>query len=74
MRALGSYLPALACLAMMAVICIPMLLSHRKHNNSQVTKEPDINPELAELREEVALLKARLTLDDDKAHSETLDG
>lgn len=72
MRALVIYLPALACLAMMAVICIPMLLSHRKRNDSNLTDQ-ETDPEIAELREEVAVLKARLALDDD-ASSETLDG
>jgi hypothetical protein len=38
---------------MAAIICLPMLLNHRKHG-------PD--PEVAELKEEVARLKAEIAL------------
>lgn len=53
MKSLLIYLPAFACLAMAAIICLPMLLKHGKHR-------PD--PEVAELKEEVALLKAQVAL------------
>ncbi len=57
MKALFVYLPAFACLAMAVFICLPMLLKRGKH-------EP--NPEIAELREEVTRLKAKVALRDDE--------
>lgn len=51
MKTLLIYLPAFACLAMAAIICLPMLLKHGK-------RQPD--PEVAELRAEVARLRAEL--------------
>jgi hypothetical protein len=63
MKSLLIYLPALACLAMAAIVCLPMLLNHRKH-------EPD--SELVRLKEEVAALKAQLAIRD--AEKVTADG
>ncbi len=51
MKTLLIYLPAFACLAMAAIICLPMLLKHGKH-------QPD--SEVAELKAEVASLRAEL--------------
>jgi hypothetical protein len=51
MRTLLVYLPAFACLAMAAIICLPMLLKHGRHES---------DPEVAELKQEVARLKAQI--------------
>ena len=55
MRTLGTYLPALACGAMMLLICVPMLFG-RKHNSD--ADESDTKREIAELREELSRLRA----------------
>ena len=68
MRSLAVYLPALACGAMMLLICVPMLLG-RKHN--QPTNQGVSQQEIAELREEIAGLKAERALED---KSGALDG
>ena len=60
MRTLGTYLPALACGAMMLLICVPMLFG-RKHNSE--SDESDTKREIAELRDEVARLKAERSAD-----------
>lgn len=57
MKTLLVYLPAIACLAMVAIICLPMLLKHGKH---------ETDPEVAELKEEVARLRAQIALRDDE--------
>lgn len=67
MRSLSVYLPALACGEMMLLICVPMLRG-RKHD--QPTDQSASQQEVAELREEIARLKAELALED----SEALDG
>lgn len=68
MRSLAVYLPALACGAMMLLICVPMMLG-RKHNHSsdQGASQQDV----AELREEIARLKAERALED---RDSVLDG
>lgn len=53
MKTLLVYLPALACLAMALIICLPMLLKHGKH---------ETNPEVTEPKEEVARLRAQIAL------------
>jgi hypothetical protein len=59
-----SYLPALACGAMMLLICIPMMRNmHKGHDGSTDT---DTRQEIAELREEIARLRAEKTLDSDE--------
>lgn len=64
MEALIFYLPALACGAMMLFICIPMMRSmHKGHDDSADT---DNRQEIAELREEIARLRAKKTLDSDE--------
>lgn len=68
MRSLVTYLPAIACGAMMLLICVPMLLG-RKHNQSGdagVSQQ-----EVAELREEISRLNAERALED---KSEALNG
>ncbi len=68
MRLITAYLPALACGAMMLLVCVPMLLG-RKHNNA--ANESASQQEVAELREKISSLKAERTPAD---RSETLDG
>jgi hypothetical protein len=69
LEALISYLPALACGAMMLLICIPMMRNmHKGHGDSGAT---DTRQEVAELREEMARLKAERALEDNR---EALDG
>jgi hypothetical protein len=51
-----TYLPAVACGAMMLLICIPMMRNrHKGHDGSADT---DQQKEIAELREEIERLKA----------------
>lgn len=57
MKTILIYLPSIACLAAAAIICLPMLLKHGKH-------EP--NQEVAELKEEVAQLRAQIALRDNE--------
>ncbi|MDQ3964739.1 MAG: hypothetical protein M3277_12645 [Actinomycetota bacterium] len=69
MRTLIAYLPVIACVALMALICIPMMRNmHKGHGE---TDDPDTQREIAELREEIALLKAERALED---KTETVDG
>lgn len=64
METLISYLPALACGAMMLLICIPMMRNmHKEHYDST---DADTRQEIAELREEIARLRAEQTLDSDE--------
>jgi len=61
LETLISYLPALACGAMMLFICIPMMRNmHKGHDDSH---DADIRQEIAELREEIARLCAEKSLD-----------
>ena len=68
MRTLVAYLPALACGAMMLLICVPMLL-RRRHN--QPLNPGASQEEVAELREEISRLKTERALDE---KTEALDG
>ncbi len=68
MRSLAVYLPAVACVAMMLLVCVPMLLV-RKHNQS--TDQGASQEEVAELREEITRLKTQRGLED---KSEALNG
>lgn len=51
LKLLLAYLPAFACLAMLLIVCLPMLL--KRH-------EPGQDDEVAELRNEVAQLRAKI--------------
>lgn len=54
MRSVALYLPAIACAAMMLFMCMPMMLGRKHaHGADAASKE-----EVAQLREEVARLKA----------------
>ena len=67
METLLAYLPAFACGAMMLLICIPMMRKmHKGDSGDSATSE-----EVAELREELARLKAERTPSDTR---ETIDG
>lgn len=70
MSTLIAYLPVIACVGMMALICIPMMRNmHKSHGRSE--DDSDARREIAELREEIALLKAERALED---KTETVDG
>lgn len=60
MRTITIYLPVIACGAMMLLICIPMM--RRMHQGAD-TNEAASREEVAELREEVARLKAERLAD-----------
>jgi hypothetical protein len=68
LRSIAAYLPAIACGVMMLLICVPMLVGRKRNqtNNQSASQE-----EVAELREEIARLKAQRTLEKE---SESLDG
>ena len=68
MRSIATYLPALACGAMLLLVCVPMLLG-RKHNHAG--GESASQQEVADLREEISRLKAEWALTD---RSEALGG
>lgn len=69
MEWLLAYVPALACAAMMLVICIPMM---RKMSGGHDQHGSESNEEIAELREEVARLRAERALE--SKPEETVDG
>lgn len=57
MEWLWAALPALACGAMMLLICVPMMMGRKHgHDDSTVTKE-----EVSQLREELAQLRGEST-------------
>ncbi|MGH2720052.1 MAG: hypothetical protein ACRDJO_00425 [Actinomycetota bacterium] len=63
MRTLLAYLPGLFCLAMVLVVCGPMLLGRMRGRGCEQTAAPAVTPEeVAELTEEVARLRAELAL------------
>ena len=66
MRWLTTALPVVACLGMMLVMCVPMLMNRGKGAN-EVASSVDV----AELREEIARLKAQKVRAGEK---ESLDG
>lgn len=59
MRTLLTFLPALACAAMM-LVCVRMMFGHRQ----QPTEDAGAQ-EIAELREEVARLRAQRALEEE---------
>jgi hypothetical protein len=64
LETLITYLPLLACGAMMLFICIPMM--RNKHKGDGDSAEAETRQEIAELREEIARLRAEKTLDSDE--------
>ncbi len=63
MDTLLLYLPALACVGMMLLICVPMMRNmHTGHGESEDTAT---RQEVAELREELARLKAERVLQEE---------
>ncbi len=54
MQWLWAALPALACAAMMLLICVPMMMGHKHKNDSDGATPEDVKA----LREELAALKA----------------
>ena len=64
METLISYLPALACGAMMLFICIPMM--RNMHKGPDDSTDADTRQEIAELREEIARLRAEKPLGSDE--------
>lgn len=68
MESLLLYVPALACLFMLLVICIPMM---RRMSGGDRDEQRSSSDEVAELREEVALLReerARVVQPDEVTH------
>jgi hypothetical protein len=62
MDTLLLYLPALACVGVMLVVCVPMMKNmHKDHGESEDTA---IREEVTELRGEVARLKAERALEE----------
>lgn len=64
MRTLAVYLPALACGAMMLLICI--LMMRKMHKGKDREANAGTQRELAELRDEVGRLRAQSVLNDDR--------
>jgi hypothetical protein len=68
LRTLITLLPAIGCLAMMLVMWRPMMVKRNKDQSA--ADQPDDRPglesqEMAQLREEVAVLKAKLALQEE---------
>lgn len=69
METLISYLPLLACGAMILLICIPMMRNmHKGHDGLANAHTPE---EVAELREEIARLRGEKALD---SHEDQVNG
>ncbi len=60
MRTIAAYLPAIACGGMMLLVCVPMMLSHKRHTANDQNASPQ---DIRELREEIAFLKAERALE-----------
>lgn len=61
METLLSYLPAIACGAMMLLVCVPMMKMMHKEDSESADAEPQ--QKIAELREEVRRLKLQSSVD-----------
>jgi hypothetical protein len=62
MRTLLAYLPGLFCLAMVLLVCGPMLLRRARGQGCEQAAPAATTEEVAELKEEVARLRAELAL------------
>lgn len=60
LRSLAVYLPALACGAMLLLVCVPMLLSRKQTQSSEQNAQ---QREIEELRQEISRLKAERVLE-----------
>ena len=70
MRTIATYLPAIACGAMLLFMCIPMMRNKHMKRDGEST-DAATRSEVAELREEIARLKAEHRL---SKHHESVDG
>lgn len=71
MRTLLAYLPGLFCLAMVLLVCGPMLLRRARGQGGEQAAPAATTQEVAELKEEVARLRAELALNQAR---ENVDG
>jgi hypothetical protein len=63
LRTLLTFLPVIGCLLMMLVMCVPMMLKRNKGRSSAADDDSTPVPkDIAELRDEVSSLKAKLAL------------
>jgi cell division protein FtsB len=64
MRTLLTYLPVVGCLAMMLIVCGPMMFRRNKGAANGYDQQPEAaahTDEVAQLREEVAMLRAQIS-------------
>jgi hypothetical protein len=61
-RTFLTLLPAIGCLVMMLVMCGPMMLKRNRSRSSAVEYPTSFSKDVAELRDEVSSLKAKLAL------------
>jgi hypothetical protein len=59
-RTLLTYLPAIACLAILLVVCLPMLMKRDGHDSDEVAQ---LREEVARLRTELAVRDAPVSID-----------
>jgi hypothetical protein len=66
LRTFFTFLPVIGCLVMMLVMCAPMMLKRNKGRPSAAADDPThVSMDIAELRDEVSSLKAKLALQED---------
>lgn len=66
MRTFLTFLPVIGCLVMMLVMCGPMMLKMNKGRSSAADENsPPVSKDIAELRDKVSALKAKLALQED---------
>ena len=70
MRTIATYLPAIACGAMLLFMCIPMMRTRHRKPDGEST-DVATRSEVAELREEITRLKAEHAL---SKQEESVDG